>query len=172
MSTPVRRLVYAGTFDPIHLGHLDIIERGARQCDELVVAVVIKPGHKKTLFSADERIALVAAAVAHVPNVRVIGFNGLLVRFALEQEATGLLRGMRSGTDFDYESQIGQLNASTEPTFDTVYMITSPERSFCSSSAVRELHSYQGDVRRLVPACVYEALQAEQNRAAYEQAQS
>lgn len=155
----------AGTFDPITNGHLDVIARAAPECDELLVAVVARARHKGTgLFDTEARVGLARQATAHLSNVRVLPFAGLLVEFARAHEATCLVRGLRTVTDFEYELGIAQLNRMLDEGIKTLYMPTDPAWSFCSSSAVRELHAYGGDLSRLVPGCVADALDALRER--------
>jgi pantetheine-phosphate adenylyltransferase len=159
MTSVSRRWICAGTYDPITNGHLDVIERSAPHCDELVVAVVDRPVHKgKGLLDTETRVALAAAATEHLSNVSVLSFSGLLINFAREQQASVLVRGLRTVTDFEYEFGIGQLNRMLDAGIETFYTLTDPRWSFCSSSAVRELHAYGGDVSQLVPGCVADHL--------------
>lgn len=149
------RWVYAGTFDPITNGHLDVAARAASAIDELIIAVVDAPVHKgKGLLDTDTRVELCREATAHLPNVRVEPFAGILVQWALAHGATGLVRGLRTVTDFEYEGSICQLNRMLAPELETFYIFADPGLSFCSSSAVRELHKLGGDLSKLVPDCV------------------
>jgi pantetheine-phosphate adenylyltransferase len=158
-SHRMRRWICPGTFDPFTNGHLDVVQRAAPHCDELLVAVVDHPTHKeKGLLDTQTRVSLVERATAHLPNVRVMPFTGLLLRFARAQQANGLVRGLRTVTDFEYEFGIGQLNRTLEGGIETFYMLTDPRWSFCSSSAVRELFRYGGDPSPLVPPVVAEHL--------------
>jgi pantetheine-phosphate adenylyltransferase len=154
----VRRAVCPGTFDPVTNGHLDIVERAASLFDEVVVAVGVNQS-KSRLFSADERIEMLRRAVADLPNVTVEGFSGLLTTFCSERGIQAIVKGLRAVSDFDYELQMAQMNASLT-SVETVFVPTSPEWSFLASSLVKEVASYGGDVSALVPGFVNEALLA------------
>lgn len=150
--------VYPGSFDPITLGHLDIIERGSRLFTEVIVAIAHNP-HKKPLFSIEQRIAQVHAATVHLANVRVDTFDGLTVEYARSQRAKVLLRGLRVLSDFEYELQMSHTNKSLWPEIETVFLTTSNEYSFLSSSLVKEIAQFGGNVRHLVPATVAKDLE-------------
>jgi len=154
----VRRAVCPGSFDPVTNGHLDIVERAASLFDEVVVAVGVNPS-KHRLFTADERLAMLRRAVGHLPNVSVEGFTGLLTTFCAEHDIQAIVKGLRAVSDFDYELQMAQMNASLTDV-ETVFVPTSPEWSFLASSLVKEVASYGGDVSGLVPDFVHEALVA------------
>ncbi|MDP3520510.1 MAG: pantetheine-phosphate adenylyltransferase [Hydrogenophaga sp.] len=156
MSTPVsaRRIaVYSGTFDPLTLGHEDVVRRAAGLFDELVLAVAVAH-HKKTLFSLDERIAMARAALAGLPNVRVEPFDGLIMDFCREQGACAVLRGVRNVTDFDYEAQMAAMNRKLLPTVETVFLLPQAELQCISSTLVREISKLGGDVAAMVSAPV------------------
>lgn len=159
---PAHRVwVYAGTFDPLTSGHLDVITRAAPHCDQLIIAVVDRPNHKsKGLLTTAERVQLCKEATEHIGNVVVEAFTGILVEFARSRGATALVRGLRTVTDFEYEFGIGQLNRMLDAGIETFYILCDPQWSFCSSSAVRELHALGGDITPLVPDCVYYYLEA------------
>jgi pantetheine-phosphate adenylyltransferase len=154
----VRRAVCPGSFDPVTNGHLDIVERAASLFDEVVVAVGVNQT-KNRLFTADERIDMLRRAVTDLPNVTVEGFTGLLTTFCSERGIHAIVKGLRAVSDFDYELQMAQMNASLAPV-ETVFVPTSPEWSFLASSLVKEVASYGGDVSALVPGFVNEALLA------------
>ena len=161
MSTPVsaRRIaVYSGTFDPLTLGHEDVVRRAAGLFDELVLAVAVAH-HKKTLFSLDERIAMARAALAGLPNVRVEPFDGLIMDFCREQGACAVLRGVRNVTDFDYEAQMAAMNRKLLPTVETVFLLPQAELQCISSTLVREISKLGGDVATMVSAPVATELQ-------------
>ena len=149
------KIIYPGTFDPITKGHLDLIKRACRLFDEVIVAVAIGH-HKKPLFSLEERIALVQQAGAEkgLTNFSVIGFDGLLVDLAKNQQATGVLRGLRAMSDFEYEFQLANLNRELDPNFEAVFLTPSQQYSFISSTLVREIAKLDGDVSKFVPPCV------------------
>ncbi|WP_099222380.1 pantetheine-phosphate adenylyltransferase [Listeria costaricensis] len=147
-----------GTFDPITNGHLDIIERAAAIFDTLYVAVLINSS-KKPLFSLEERMALIKAATAHLPNVVVESSSGLLVHYAKAKGAKTIVRGLRAVSDFEYEMQIAAMNRTIDPEVETFFMMTNTQYSFLSSSIVKEVAQYHEDVSGLVPAVVEQALQ-------------
>lgn len=153
-----RLAICPGTYDPITLGHLDIIDRAARIFDSVLVAVTIGSTRKKTMFDADERIALVTESVSGMSNVRVEGFNCLVSDLAQRVEATALVKGLRAISDFDYEFQMAQFNRRLAEDVETVYLPASPEYSFISSSGVREIAAWGGAVEDYVPAHVAHAL--------------
>ncbi len=139
-----------GTFDPVTFGHLDIVERAARQFDEVVVAVVAAPAKAGVLFDADERRTMLAEVTASLPNVEVEVFGGLLADYALARGATAIVKGLRAVSDFDYELQMAQMNYRLSRV-ETFFMPTAPEHSFLSSSLVREVARYGGEVSSMVP---------------------
>ncbi len=141
---------YSGTFDPITLGHNDIIHRAARMFPKLIVAVGLNPS-KNPKFNIDERIALVQASTQDLANVEVTGFTGLVVDFAKEHGVTVLVRGVRTVGDVDYEKQMAVMNRDLYPQLDTVLLAPSPEFAHLSSSLVRELISLGAPVKKLVP---------------------
>ena len=142
--------IYPGSFDPITKGHLDIIERSAKMVDKLVIGV-LNNSKKNPVFSAQERKQMIEMVVKDIPNVSVEMFDGLLVDFAKLQGAEVIFRGLRAVTDFEYELQIAQLNRNLDPKLDTVFLVTSVQYAYLSSSSVRELASYQGNISSLVP---------------------
>jgi pantetheine-phosphate adenylyltransferase len=139
-----------GTFDPVTFGHVDIVERTARLFDEVVVAAVARPGKVNVLFDAQERRAMLAEVTAHLPNVRVELFGGLLADFAQAQGARAIVKGLRAVSDFDYELQMAQMNHRLSGV-ETLFMPTAPEHSFLSSSLVREVARFGGEVSSMVP---------------------
>ena len=147
--------IYAGSFDPITLGHLDIIKRASRITKRLIIAV-LNNNAKKPAFSVEERLELIRKVTKDIPNVEVMSFSGLTVDFAREQNANVLVRGLRAVTDFEYELQIAQLNHKLNPDVDTIFLTTSVEYSYLSSSIVKEIASYGGDIRQFVPEEVVE----------------
>ena len=153
----IRRAVYPGSFDPITLGHLDIIKRSSKMVDKLIIAV-LNNSAKKAMFSADERVALIRETVKDIPNVSVEQFEGLTVDFARKVGANVMFRGLRAVTDFEYEIQIAQTNHAIAPDIDTLFLTTSVKYSFLSSSIVKEISMYKESVEQFVPECVAEAL--------------
>jgi len=156
MST---KAIYPGTFDPMTLGHLDIVTRAARMFDRLVVAIAASPG-KKPLFTLDERVDLARHATAHLTNVEVVGFNELMADFARTQQANVLVRGVRAVADFEYESQLAQMNRHLLPALETVFLLPSQGFSFVSSSLVKEVARHGGNVQAFLPAVIHQALLA------------
>ena len=145
------RAIYPGSFDPLTLGHLDIIERSARIVDELVVGV-LNNSAKNSLFSLDERVSMIKEMTDSMPNVTVTSFNGLLVDYMREIDATIIVRGLRAVTDFEYELQIAQTNHVENPEVETIFLTTSLQYSYLSSTIVKEFASYGGDLSKFVPA--------------------
>lgn len=152
-----RLAVYAGSFDPVTNGHLDLIERAAALFDKVIVAIGIHPT-RKPLFSAEERISLLREVALHLPNVTVDSFDGLLIDYCRAHQARVIVRGLRAATDFEYELQIAHANADLEPSIDTVFLPTRTNYGFVSASLVREIASHKGDVSRYAPLAVREAL--------------
>ncbi|MBI4815507.1 MAG: pantetheine-phosphate adenylyltransferase [Deltaproteobacteria bacterium] len=150
---------YAGSFDPVTLGHTSIIERASRIYRRVTVAIGVNPA-KAGLFDREERRALIEVCVAHLPNVEVQTFDGLLVTFAQRIEAGILLRGMRLLTDFEHELQLALANRQLAPELETVFMLTASEHLHISSSLVKEIAQNGGDFRRFVPAAVHQAVVA------------
>jgi pantetheine-phosphate adenylyltransferase len=149
--------VYPGTFDPITNGHLDIAQRAAKLVDELIIGVAAE-SYKHNLFSLDERVALVQAAVASLANVRVEGFEGLLVDFVRANGACAIVRGLRAVSDFEYEFQIYLMNKKLNPQIETIFLMTTDNYTFLSSSIVKRVASLGGSVSDLVPPVVERAL--------------
>jgi pantetheine-phosphate adenylyltransferase len=152
----LRRVVCPGSFDPVTNGHLDIIGRTSRLYDEVVVAVLINV-EKKSLFTVDERIEMLTAVTKEYGNVRVEKFHGLLVDFCKQKGIPAIVKGLRAISDFDYELQMAQLNYRMSGV-ETLFMSTNPEYSFLSSSRLKEIARYGGDVSGLVPDLVNELL--------------
>ncbi|CAL9432544.1 Phosphopantetheine adenylyltransferase [Streptomyces sp. enrichment culture] len=155
-GSQVRRAVCPGSFDPITNGHLDIIARASRLYDEVYVAVMINQS-KKGLFEIEERIDLIGRVTAEYGNVRVESFHGLLVDFCKEREIPAIVKGLRAVSDFDYELQMAQMNNGLSGV-ETLFMPTNPTYSFLSSSLVKEVATWGGDVSHLVPPLVHDAL--------------
>ncbi len=153
-----RTAICPGTFDPLTRGHLDIIERAAALFDRIVVLCAAESG-KRTLFSLADRVRLARAAVAHLENVEVSAFEGLLVDYARDAGAVAIVKGLRSIDDFQHEQQMAMMNRCMLPAVDTILLVTSPDAQYISSSLVREIWALGGDVDAFVPAPVAEALQ-------------
>jgi pantetheine-phosphate adenylyltransferase len=143
-----------GTFDPVTVGHLDIIKRGACKFGRVVVGLIELPQRKSPLFSPDEREAFLKEAVAEYDNVVVCRFNELVVTFARQWDAHVILKGLRAISDFEYEFAMAQLNRKLAPDIETVFLMASPEHSFLSSSGVKEIAAFGGSVEDLVPPSV------------------
>ncbi len=146
----MKKAIYPGSFDPITFGHLDIIERSAKLFDEVVVSVLANSS-KTALFSVAERVSMIQELVGKYPNVAVDSFDGLLVDYAKSIDAQVIIRGLRAVTDFEYELQIAQTNRVELPELDTVFLTTSLNYSYLSSTIVREFASYGGDISVFVP---------------------
>ena len=153
----MKRALTPGTFDPITSGHLDVIARASQLVDEVVVAVADSQ-KKGPLFTLEERVELVRQATAHLSNVRVEPFKGLLVDFAKELDATVVVKGLRAITDFEYEFQMTAMNYQLSPQLETLFIMSPPQYMYLSSSIVREISKMGGDIQQFVPPCVYEAL--------------
>ncbi|EOM75814.1 pantetheine-phosphate adenylyltransferase [Rhodococcus rhodnii] len=148
--------VCPGSFDPVTLGHLDVITRAAAQFDEVIVTVMINE-KKQGLFTIDERIAMIEEATAHLPAVRVAAWHGLLVDFARQENVTAIVKGLRGANDFDYELQMAQMNQKLSGV-DTLFLATNPSLSYLSSSLVKEVARFGGDVTGMLPDPVRDAL--------------
>ena len=146
--------IYPGTYDPVTNGHLDIIRRAATIFDRVVIGVVRHPHHKEPTFSIDDRVAFLRDALADVPNVEVDVFAELVVDFARRWEAKAIVKGLRVISDFEWEFQMNQLNRHLAPDIETVYVMASPQFSFVSSSGVKEIAAFGGNVDELVPRAV------------------
>ncbi len=147
------KVLYPGTFDPITNGHVDLIKRAVKLFDEVVIAVALGH-HKKPMFSFEERVELVETVFTDLPQVSVVGFEGLLVDFMREQNATAVLRGLRAMSDFEYEFQLANMNRELDDNFEAVFLTPSQDYSFISSTMIREIAKLNGDVQKFVPDCV------------------
>jgi len=157
-----RLALYAGSFDPITNGHTDIIRRSLQFVDRLVVAVAVNV-QKQSLFTVEERKALIRAAVENDPRVEVHSFQGLLVEFALSMKVPVLIRGLRAVSDYEYEYQMALMNRHLAPTMETVFMVPSLDTTYISSSMVREVAKFGGDITNLVHPSVARALREKYN---------
>ena len=146
-----------GSYDPPTNGHIDVIERAARYFDKVVVAVIANPS-KEPLFTLDERKDLLADALSHVDNIEISSFDGLLVDFAKTRDLSIVVKGLRAISDFEYELQMAQMNSTLLPGMDTLFITSNPSWAFLSSSLVKEVAKYKGDVEGLVPAGIAKAL--------------
>jgi pantetheine-phosphate adenylyltransferase len=156
-SLSARVAVYTGTFDPIHFGHLDIVERGSRLFDKLIVAVGINPD-KATLFSIQERVALIRKVAAPFDNIEVMPFHGLAVHFVREVGARIMLRGLRTLSDMEYEFTMSLMNRNLDPGIETVFLMAKEEFSHVSSSLLRQIATLGGDLTKFLPEVVKAAL--------------
>ena len=151
----MKKAIYPGSFDPMTLGHLDVIERASKLFDHLIIGV-LNNSAKSPLFSIEERVNMIKEAVKDLPNVEVQCFGGLTVDFAKECGANAVVRGLRAVTDFDYELQLAQLNRVINPNVDTVFLTTNLKYAYLSSSSVKEVASYGGDISHFVTPYVEE----------------
>ncbi|MBQ2473586.1 MULTISPECIES: pantetheine-phosphate adenylyltransferase [Lachnospira] len=158
----MKKAIYPGSFDPVTLGHLDIIERSAKLVDHLIVGVLNNKA-KTPLFSVDERVNMLKEVTKHIPNVEVLSFSGLLVEFAKEHEVNAIIRGLRAVTDFEYELAMSQTNKVAAPSIDTVFLNTSLEYAYLSSSIVKEMAMYHGDISKFVPEYVIDKVNEKYN---------
>jgi len=149
----MKRAIYPGSFDPVTFGHLDIIRRSAGLSDHLIVAV-LNNNNKTPLFSVDERVEMLKEATKDLANVEVASFSGLLVDFAKKNDVGVIIRGLRAVTDYEYELAMSQTNRVANPNIDTIFLNTSLEYAYLSSSIVREMAMYGGDITKFVPNCV------------------
>jgi len=148
-----------GSYDPVTLGHVDIIERAATIFDQVIVAVVnLPPRKQQTLFTAEERCSFLAEAVEKLGNVQVKAFDTLVVDFARQHSANAIVKGLRAISDFEYEFEMNQLNRKMAPDIESIYLMASPQFSFLSSSGVKEIAMFGGDLSELVPPAVADRL--------------
>ena len=157
----MRRAIYPGSFDPITNGHLDVLQRAVGLFDELVVAVA-RDNAKQSLFTVEERVALIQEAAQHIPGVRVTSFDGLLVEFAAQEGAVALVRGLRAVSDFEFEFQLALMNRKLSPTLETVFLMPREELTYISSRLVKEIGRLGGNIDLFVPANVAKALRLRQ----------
>jgi len=157
------RAIYAGSFDPVTNGHCDIIQRAARLCDELVVAVLSNPA-KVTKFTAQERLDMLQEICKDMPNVTIAAFGGLLVDFAKQQNAKVIIRGVRSAADFEYEMQMAQLNKELDPDIETLFLPSDVGLTHISSSFVKEIADFGGNIGFMVPSTVLNKMFEKNNK--------
>ena len=157
----MRRAIYPGSFDPLTNGHLDIIERGAKLFDEIIIAVLVNP-EKRALFTVEERREMLEEVLTRIESggcrLRVGSFQGLLMRYAVEQQADAVVRGIRAISDYEYELQMALMNRRQEPAIETVFMLAAESYSYVSSRLVKEVYSLGGTIEGLVPATVEERM--------------
>lgn len=153
----MKKALYPGTFDPITLGHLDIIERSAALFDEVIVAILVN-ANKKALFSEEERKSMIEKEVAHLPNVKVVIGHGLTVHFAKENGCSVMIRGIRATSDYEYEVTIATANMMLDDEIETLFMLSSPQYSSVASSIAKEIVAYHGNAKAFVSDNVYQKL--------------
>lgn len=146
----MKKAIYPGSFDPVTLGHLNIIRRAAKLTDELTV-VILNNNKKTPTFTLSERIRMLQTVTTDIPNVHITASNGLLVDFAAKTNADAIIRGLRAVTDFEYELQIAQTNHALNSNIETIFLTTNVEYAYTSSSTVREIASFHGDISKFVP---------------------
>ena len=154
----MKKAIYPGSFDPVTLGHLDVIERSAKMVDHLIVGV-LNNNTKSPLFSVDERVNMLKEVTSHIPNVEVQAFSGLLVDFAKKNDACIVVRGLRAITDFEYELQMSQTNRIISPDIDTIFFTTNLKYAYLSSSTVKEVAKFGGDISKFLPEKVISHMQ-------------
>lgn len=154
-----KKAVYPGSFDPLTNGHLDVIKRASELYDELVIAVLINTT-KKNLLMLEERVELIKEETKDLPNVKVDSFVGLLVDYCDKNKIGVIIRGLRVNSDYEYEMQIAQMNKTLNPKIETVFLLTNTKYSFISSSLIKEVASFGGDIGNMVPASVFKKLES------------
>lgn len=156
------RAIYPGSFDPVTFGHLDIITRSSKIVDELIIGVLMNKA-KTPLFSVEERVKMLKEVTKDLDNIRIVPFDGLLVEFASRMNAGLVIRGLRAITDFEYELQMSQTNQKLDPNIETMFLTTSIEYSYLSSTTVREIAAFGGDLTQFVPEAVALELEKKMN---------
>lgn len=151
----MNKAVFPGSFDPITKGHLDIIERSAKVFDEVIVAVLVN-ADKKGLFTFDERVKLIKKSTSHIENVKVKSFKGLLVNFLEKEKCTNVIKGLRNGTDYDYEAQMAIVNKTLNKDVETLFLVAKSEYSAVSSSVVKQIGMLNGNVEKFIPSNIIE----------------
>ena len=154
----MRRAICPGSFDPVTNGHLDIFERASQMFDEIIISVFHNPGKDKAMFTMEERVEMLRDATKHIPNARVTCFSGLLNEFCRQEKAPFIVRGLRAFSDFEYEFQMALTNKKLNPEFETLFLPTSIEHMFLSSSMVKQIAGFGGDISHFVPECLLEKI--------------
>lgn len=158
----MKTAICPGSFDPVTLGHLDIINRSRKVFDKTIVAVLVNP-EKNTMFTVQERIELLKRCIGTMPDIEVVGFDGLLADYARERGVTAIVKGLRALSDFEYEFQMALTNKKLNPNLETMFLTTSAENMFLSSSIVKQIASFGGDISNFVPECILGDIQARIN---------
>ncbi len=148
-----RTAICPGSFDPVTLGHMDIINRARKVFDKTIVAVLVNP-EKHTLFTVDERIELLKRCTSDMADVEVVGFDGLLADYARERNVTAIVKGLRALSDFEYEFQMALTNKKLNPNLETMFLTTNAENMFLSSSIIKQIATFGGDITNFVPECI------------------
>ncbi len=156
----MRRAVCPGSFDPVTRGHVDIFERASAMFDEIIISVFHNPGKDKAMFTMEERVEMLKLATQHIPNVRVTHFSGLLNEFCVQEKAPFIVRGLRAFSDFEYEFQRALLIKKIDQKLETVFIMTNAKYSCVSSSGVRELATFGGQIKDLIPECIEDKVRA------------
>ncbi len=151
-------VICPGSFDPVTVGHVDIISRASKMFDHVIVAVMVNLS-KRPSFTIDERISLLKKATAGLENIEVVGFDGLLAKYAQQRNATAVVKGLRAVSDFEYEFQMSLTNKKLNPELETVFLTTSAENMYLSSSIVKQVASLGGDITSFVPECIREEIE-------------
>jgi pantetheine-phosphate adenylyltransferase len=159
----MRKALYAGSFDPITNGHLDLISRATKLADHLIVGVIDNPS-KSPLFTIEERVKMIRELVSDHKNIEVVCFSGLLAKYVKENEVTVVIRGLRASMDFEYEIQMAQMNASLYNEMETIFLMTNPSNSFLSSSLVKEVFKLDGSIEGFVPDVVLKYMKQKYNK--------
>lgn len=160
----MKKGLYAGAFDPVTAGHIDVINRASRLCDTLVVGVIRNPS-KKSTFTENERMDMIRTSTAHLSNIDIDFFDGLLADYVLQHDIDVVVRGLRATMDFDYEIQMAQMNARLyKDKAETIFFMTNPSHSFISSSLVKEVFSLGGNIKGLVPDSVLQMMESKRKK--------
>lgn len=151
-------VICPGSFDPVTMGHIDIIKRASKMFDHVIVAVLVNPAKESPSFSIEERIALLKEATQHIAHVEIVSFNGLLAEYAMERNATAIVKGLRAVSDFEYEFQMSLTNKKLNPNLETIFLTAEAEYMYLSSSMVKQVASFGGDIKGFVPDCVLDKI--------------